>query len=182
MIIYEVLTSLPPYYDREHDIHLALKICQGLRPQFRIKIPQLLGNLISRCWSADPAHRPSTAELYRTLCSWRKEINIKEIFDNNDAEFIQQIEEAEKYNQTFSGDSKHRKCEVHPRAVYTSRLINTKQITQQLEKLKIKELSYQDSQQINLIIPDSITEMEEVPVAVESSCQSQIEIPPKSRN
>jgi serine/threonine protein kinase len=49
IIAYEILSGLPPYYDREHDIQLALAICQGQRPQFQIKIPQLLEDLIKRC-------------------------------------------------------------------------------------------------------------------------------------
>ena len=32
IIAYEILSGLPPYYDREHDLQLALAICQGLRP------------------------------------------------------------------------------------------------------------------------------------------------------
>src|SRR4051812_45106216 len=49
IIAYEVLSGLPPYYDREHDLQLALAICQGQRPQFNIKVPQLLENLIKQC-------------------------------------------------------------------------------------------------------------------------------------
>jgi serine/threonine protein kinase len=49
MIAYEILTGLPPYYDREHDINLSLAICNGQRPEFQIKIPQLLEDLIKRC-------------------------------------------------------------------------------------------------------------------------------------
>jgi len=49
IIAYEVLSNLPPYYDVEHDIQLALAICRGQRPQFQIKIPQLLEALIKKC-------------------------------------------------------------------------------------------------------------------------------------
>ncbi|CAG8567995.1 9824_t:CDS:2, partial [Paraglomus brasilianum] len=59
LLAYEVLSGLPPYvtYDEKekcykelaHDHSLAEKICQGLRPQFEVKIPQLLKNLIERC-------------------------------------------------------------------------------------------------------------------------------------
>ena len=49
IIAYEVLSGLPPYYEVAHDVDLAIKICQGLRPQFQIKIPLLLEDLINRC-------------------------------------------------------------------------------------------------------------------------------------
>jgi len=49
IIMYEMITSLSPYYDRKHDTSLALDICRGLRPQFQIKIPPLLEDLIKQC-------------------------------------------------------------------------------------------------------------------------------------
>src|SRR3954447_10767805 len=49
IIAYEVLSGLPPYYEQKHDVNLGLAICSGLRPQFQIKIPQLLEDLIKRC-------------------------------------------------------------------------------------------------------------------------------------
>jgi serine/threonine protein kinase len=49
IVMAELLTGLPPYYDQKHDVNLGVEICQGLRPQFQIKIPQLLEELINRC-------------------------------------------------------------------------------------------------------------------------------------
>jgi len=49
IVAYELLSGLPPYYDREHDVYLTLKICDGMRPKFKIQIPQLLEDLIKRC-------------------------------------------------------------------------------------------------------------------------------------
>ncbi|CAI2201888.1 13213_t:CDS:1, partial [Funneliformis geosporum] len=49
IVAYEVLSGLPPYYDLAHDGLLGLAICQGLRPQFKIKFPQLLEALINKC-------------------------------------------------------------------------------------------------------------------------------------
>ncbi|RIA83497.1 kinase-like domain-containing protein [Glomus cerebriforme] len=51
IIIYEVINGLPPYYDIPHEEFLALKICQGLRPSFNIKVPQLIMYNIS--WEED---------------------------------------------------------------------------------------------------------------------------------
>jgi len=49
IVAYEILSGLPPYYDIEHDLQLALGICQGQRPKFQIKIPLLLEELINKC-------------------------------------------------------------------------------------------------------------------------------------
>ncbi|CAG8604821.1 18274_t:CDS:2, partial [Racocetra persica] len=42
-----MLSGLPPFHDREHNLDLAMKIRQGLRPQFQIKIPESLEELIN---------------------------------------------------------------------------------------------------------------------------------------
>jgi serine/threonine protein kinase len=49
IVAYELLTGLPPYYDRAHDEKLGAEICAGLRPQFKIKVPELLEKLINKC-------------------------------------------------------------------------------------------------------------------------------------
>lgn len=51
IITYEILTGIPPYVEQAHDVNLALKICDGIRPQFpkQIKYPQLLIDLITKC-------------------------------------------------------------------------------------------------------------------------------------
>src|SRR4051812_7422598 len=50
IIMYEILTGLPPFYNEAHDFNLTLKICQGVRPQFpqQVKYPQILVDLIKR--------------------------------------------------------------------------------------------------------------------------------------
>src|SRR5207248_2883285 len=72
IIAYELLTNTFPYADYNlDDIQLALTICQGYRPNIdEAKIPQLLKDLIKKCWDADPVKRPSTHELYKTLGDW----------------------------------------------------------------------------------------------------------------
>ena len=39
IIMYEVISGLPPYHDISHDNSLAIKICQGFRSRFNIKVP-----------------------------------------------------------------------------------------------------------------------------------------------
>src|ERR1044072_7010767 len=60
IIMYEVISGLPPYHDVAHDKLLALNICQGRRPKFNIKVPQLIVDLIKRCLDANPLNRPTT--------------------------------------------------------------------------------------------------------------------------
>jgi serine/threonine protein kinase len=48
MVLYELITCLPPYAEQAHDTNLALKIIRGERPQFpsQVKYPQILVDLI----------------------------------------------------------------------------------------------------------------------------------------
>src|ERR1043165_9072134 len=73
----EILSGLPPYHDLSHDENLALKICQGFRPKFNIKLPQLILHLIKRCLDADPSKRPAANEIQRILSQW-----FSELYDN----------------------------------------------------------------------------------------------------
>jgi serine/threonine protein kinase len=116
IIIYEVISGLPPYHDVGHDKNLAIKICQGFRPRFNIKVPQLILHLIKRCLDADPSNRPTAEEIKEILWTWRME---------SDAELMKQIQEAESINscQSIPSTSLKPLYKTHSEATYTSRLL-----------------------------------------------------------
>jgi len=131
IVAYELLSGLPPYYDREHSLQLALTICQGQRPKFQIQIPQLLESLIKRCWDANPTKRPTATELEKTLRRWQEEIDKKE-----NTEFKTQLQKAEEYNKNLLDEVKFPDYQkkIHSGAIYTSRLLPTKEITTLLQE------------------------------------------------
>ncbi|CAB4433024.1 unnamed protein product [Rhizophagus irregularis] len=102
IIMYEVISGLPPYHDVSHDENLAIKICQGLRPRCKfIK---------------------SAEEIIEILDKWNDELT------NNQSELNGEIREAEEINNnnlstgnTLLTDLSY---ETHPEATYTSRLLN----------------------------------------------------------
>ncbi|GBC06707.1 hypothetical protein RclHR1_00700006 [Rhizophagus clarus] len=51
IIMYEVISGLPPYHDVSHDKNLVIKICRGFRPKFNIK--QMKIENILRPWRYD---------------------------------------------------------------------------------------------------------------------------------
>ncbi|RIA94176.1 kinase-like domain-containing protein [Glomus cerebriforme] len=123
IIMYEILSELPPYYDISHDGYLALNICKGLRPRYDIEVPQLILHVIKRCLDANPLNRPSTKELARTFNEWIDDFNkyLKNIMDKKESikpELVKQIEDI----NDSSSDSNLSK--MHPKAIYTSRLLD----------------------------------------------------------
>src|ERR1051325_897328 len=90
IIAYEVCTGFPPYHDIAHDEFLAAKICQGSRPKSDYKIPQLILDIISQCWDADPSKRPKAKKLGELLLKlyW----NVR---DEKDLLIHKQIKEAD---------------------------------------------------------------------------------------
>jgi serine/threonine protein kinase len=156
MIIYEVVFGLPPYYDILHDELLAVRICKGLRPNFQIKIPKLLEDLIKRCWDNDLSKRYTIYELENILSDWHNEVSL-----NKSTEFVQQVEEVEKLNKNLLSDVKCTGYKLHPGATLTSKSINVKLITE----------LYSDSLQFDFTKLDLEDNAEET--------ITQVEIPPK---
>src|SRR5205823_5618124 len=112
--------------DVAHNKPLALSICQGLRPKFNIKVPQLILHLIKRCLDADPLNRQTAKEIEKTLHKWHINLTIN---PNGRSEFIKQVKEAEKINNNLSTSNipltnLTLSYETHPEAIYTSRLLD----------------------------------------------------------
>jgi serine/threonine protein kinase len=122
--MYEVISGLPPYHDISHDKNLAIKICQGLRPRFHIKVPQLIVHLIKRCLDANPLNRPTAKEIEEIFYLWWNMFN-------SQAELQKQIREADEINKKLSTSSSVPSTslalsyETHSEAIYyTSRLLD----------------------------------------------------------
>ncbi|POG67939.1 kinase-like domain-containing protein [Rhizophagus irregularis DAOM 181602=DAOM 197198] len=128
IIAYEVCTGLPPYHDIAHDKILAISICQGLRPKSNYKIPQLILDIIKQCWDADPLKRPKANELSNLLYKLYDSSKFMSVHEIN-----KQIEEAERINEKFTSTSlpyngTTLSYTTNPQAVYTSRLLNFKNL------------------------------------------------------
>ncbi|EXX66211.1 Ypk2p [Rhizophagus irregularis DAOM 197198w] len=132
IIMYEVISGLPPYHDVSHDKNLAIKICQGLRPRFiNIKVPQLIVNLIKRCLDANPLNRPTANEVEKVLYHWYYESgDLESGHIDNETELTalqKQIREAEEINNNLPTGSIpliNLSYKTHSKAVYTSRLLS----------------------------------------------------------
>ncbi|RIA84299.1 kinase-like domain-containing protein [Glomus cerebriforme] len=123
IIIYEVINGLPPYYDMAHEEFLAVKICQGLRPKFNIKVPQLIVDMFKQCVDADPSKRPPTKYLCNIFFRW-----CSDDVDDKDSQLYKQSVEADKINKKQLSFTKSDNTELiyttHHQAIYTSRLLD----------------------------------------------------------
>ncbi|GBB91098.1 hypothetical protein RclHR1_18210001 [Rhizophagus clarus] len=120
IIMYEVISGLRPYHDLSHNEYLAIKICQGLRPRFNVKVPQLIVHLIKGCLDTDPLNRPEIDEIYEILYEWYNKFDAQ-------IELQKQIKEAEEINNKLPSNSipsTSLSYKTHSEAIYTSRLLN----------------------------------------------------------
>ena len=124
MIMYEVISGLPPYHDVGHNYNLAMKICHGLRPRFNIRVPQLFVHLIKICLDANPLNRPTAEEIVTILYKWRYKSS-----DNETIELLKQIGNADEINNnllttSIPSTSLGLSYKTHSEAIYASRLLS----------------------------------------------------------
>ncbi|RHZ46819.1 hypothetical protein Glove_606g180 [Diversispora epigaea] len=115
MVMLEVLTSYPPYYNIPHNENLVNEICKGLKPEIKCEIPQFLKEIMEKCWNFESLDRPTAAELETQLQKY--------VFYNYEIrkQVENQIQAANKSNKNFI---QYDPNEMHPEAIYTSRLIS----------------------------------------------------------
>ncbi|RGB40658.1 kinase-like domain-containing protein [Rhizophagus diaphanus] len=64
MVMYFVATKKQPFVNCAHDSILALKICNGIRPEINeLELPKCYTDLMKRCWDSNPDNRPSANEI-----------------------------------------------------------------------------------------------------------------------
>src|SRR6516162_4079590 len=124
IIAYEVCTGYPPYHDVGHEENLAIRICKGQRPNSNYKIPQLILDIIKKCWDADPLKRPNASELEKLFGDLRNKT-----FESGST-IYKQTKEADEVNKNLPSSSRSGTLSytTHPQAIYTSRLLDFKNL------------------------------------------------------
>ena len=136
IVMNELLSEETPYSDIPHDHVLTVNICQGLRPRISEDTPKLLAGLIMKCWDAKAENRPTSKELYRILNKWHIECGGDDsdcdCDSDHDSEIYTQIQECENFRKNKSKNrpdkDKPVNTQTHPQAIYTSRLLNFKNL------------------------------------------------------
>ncbi|UZO10138.1 uncharacterized protein OCT59_001736 [Rhizophagus irregularis] len=116
----EYISEETPYNNIPHDYALSIKICKGLRPNIFKYTPKLLADLINKCWDAKAENRPTAKELYQKLNERYNDMN-------KDSESqVDEYDDKIKLNRT--SEKRSSSIQTHPQAIYTSRLLNFKNL------------------------------------------------------
>ncbi|EXX50657.1 uncharacterized protein OCT59_012697 [Rhizophagus irregularis] len=120
VIMAELSSGKPPFYNKKHDLSLALAICNGLRPEFGKGTPEFYKKLAYKCMNANPNERPTAFELYDIFKFWKNSIegsySVVEKFGYKGKEIKAAFEEADKEIPNISTS-----YEKNSDAVFTSR-------------------------------------------------------------
>jgi serine/threonine protein kinase len=123
VIMAELSSGKPPFYNKKHDLNLAFDICNGLRPEFGKGAPEFFKKLAYKCMNANSNERPKAEELCDIIDFWRGSImgynSGKEKFGYKGEEIKAAFEEADKEIPNISTSYK-----MNSDAVYTSRAFN----------------------------------------------------------
>ncbi|CAG8688306.1 17040_t:CDS:2, partial [Racocetra fulgida] len=96
-----------------------------------INVPQLLKELIIKCWDINPLVRPTASELFDLLGKW---------YCDQDEEFCCQYKQIEGTKKSLTLET----YQVHPQAIYTSRLLNLNLNENHYVSDKLNELHIED--------------------------------------
>ncbi|RHZ63337.1 hypothetical protein Glove_330g122 [Diversispora epigaea] len=144
MIMLEVFTSYPPYYNIPHDENLIMDICYyGRKPEIKCEIPQLLKDLMEKCWDTNPLKRPTAKKLEIQL---RKYLEV----DYSRHRLKKQIEAIDKANINFTQyDPKI----TPPKAIRSSSQLPS-QATHSSSQLPVQTIVEPYSHDLRLKIPE----------------------------
>jgi serine/threonine protein kinase len=128
MIMYFIATGRQPFANCAHDQYLALRICNGVRPEIREpEAPGCYINLMKRCWDSNPVNRPDAAEVKKLIEIILYTYKLYEYLldpEPIDYEVKRQFDEAEEYRIANFSSIENSQITTHPQAIYTSRLLN----------------------------------------------------------
>jgi serine/threonine protein kinase len=117
VIMAELSSGKPPFYDKEHNLSLVLAICNGLRPEFGKGTPEFYKKLAYKCMNSNSNERPTAKELDDTIRFWYDSIKDDndevEKFGYKGKEIKGAFEEADNEIPNITSYEKNSKCCLH---------------------------------------------------------------------
>jgi hypothetical protein len=125
MIMYFVATGKQPFSNRAHDNHLALDICNGIRPEISgPEAPKCYIDLMKKCWDSNPNIRPNSDKIEEIIWLFHYS-RILSASEQQHYKIEKQFKEAEEYRKENPLSIKDIQSATHPQAIYTSRVLNS---------------------------------------------------------
>ncbi|KAG9292744.1 hypothetical protein G9A89_008332 [Geosiphon pyriformis] len=133
MLLWELATGKPPFYDRSHDLFLVMDILyNGIRPKITSPlIPPSYAEIIVKCWDVNPENRPTAREVYEML----NELTFSESEFWDSDNYVKEMVK----NDSTTNHSTTTITHIHPGAVYTSRLFTLQIIEETKEFVYMPE-------------------------------------------
>jgi serine/threonine protein kinase len=149
IIMNEYLSEEIPFNNIPHDYILAVKICKGLRPKISVVVPKFLSDLIIKCWDAKAENRPTAKELYQILNKLH-EIQFKDDKISPQMNKYRAIMISGLKNRL--NENKSESIKTHPQAIYTSRLLNFKNLPEPVNSSDLSSFQINSGKCLNFII------------------------------
>ncbi|RIB23016.1 hypothetical protein C2G38_2033089 [Gigaspora rosea] len=132
----EISTGKPPHYDIEYDEELAIRICNGLRPEFAKDTPECYIKLAYKCMDADPSNRPSADEVSKKLSLWYEIVDYGTANDRDELGILKAFQSADAVIPKLSTE-----LPVCPQDKLTSKLLNFKNLSEPVNSSLISLLA-----------------------------------------
>ncbi|RIB25549.1 kinase-like domain-containing protein [Gigaspora rosea] len=137
VIMSEMSTGQRPFDGCQFNDELAVKICFGLRPEFASGTPDFYIELAKQCMDSDPQKRPTAWNAYSKLQIWNQIMSGVYNYNpyNDDVDYYNPNDyDADEIKKKFLNADKIVKelptiSPKHPEFMYTSKIINTQQIS-----------------------------------------------------
>ncbi|RIB02057.1 kinase-like domain-containing protein [Gigaspora rosea] len=108
IIMWEISSCKRPFSEFNHDVQLAIQICQGVRPEITEDTPPFYRDLMVKCWHVNPAKRPTAKEIKGLL---------SRIVFNGSPEISDQLDKADETRQRVKKETQI----LHHGDIYSSR-------------------------------------------------------------
>ncbi|RIB14200.1 kinase-like domain-containing protein [Gigaspora rosea] len=148
IIMWVLSSGIQPFHNCDHNHELALKICGGIRPQMiKNSAPDCYNELMKRCWNSDPKNRPTSLEIYDTLCSWFNSKHYKKFKEIDNADKLRNIQKVESHTGSELSINIHQNSEA-----------NTESTMSSIENKNIQEVKSCSDSELSIKIHDLNTE------------------------
>ena len=119
IIMHQIANGEPPFRDWSSDDNLlAMRICNGLRPEMPDSTPEEYKKLAERCCDADPNNRPNDGE---ELCHIIKKLENKIKYDHEDVNSV--------WNTIYHNENIRPLSRIEKESKYSSRPLPTENLS-----------------------------------------------------